>query len=257
MAMWDTLADQFRPQHLKHPTYKTYHAAFLKLQKLSDDLIAYRSKTEAPGTLSQKGVLEAVRAEAQKLAIPNLRRIQHHVQQAGKKLESKRKALSVPAFDKTDIAGAMLRAELRAHLRNLDEAKRTGLLSVDPDPMMVAAVFEAPECLTDVSGEFRQRIETVFVETHYPKEVSQIEEERELLNVVGMALEISGKSVRETTGFANCSEIEFQRWMTSISTVGNDASGFTPDVDALIEMATSIPDWKDRFRITDAILATA
>ncbi len=261
MAIWNTLEAQFEPQHLSNPALKPYHHAFLKLRNMPEDLRAFRAKTEEPGTLSAKGILEAVRSHAAKQAAPDLRRQQYRLAQAAQKLAAKRKALSVPDFDKADVVGAMMRAEIRTHLRSLDEARRTALLSIKPSSELVAAVFEAPDFLTGISGELRNRIETAFIETHHPNKLAAIEQEAELVDVVGMAFQTSATEIREALDFRT--EHDFRRWLVGVTpevdreVAGSGGKGVAPDVDVVVEMAASLSDINDRLKVSEALFSAA
>lgn len=256
MAIWNTLEAQFGPHVLRNPNLKPYHHAFLNLRKMPEDIRTFRAKTEKPGMLSERGIIDAVRGHAAKAVAPNLRREKYRLEQASQKLAAKRKALSVPNFDKTDIVAAMMRAEIRAHIRSIEPSKRVSLLTFNPDPELVAAVFEAPEFLTDVTGEFRANVEKAFVDAHHPQELAAIEQEAEILDVVGMGLSTSLKEVSDAIDFRT--EHEFNKWMVSVTPEVDreiaKSGCVAPDVDLVISMAKSLPDYKDRFRVTDAIL---
>lgn len=263
MSIWTTLSTRFTNEQINSPVHRPHYLAFGKIRRLASDLQEFRAEKAKPGTLSEKGLLEEVRAFAKKNTVPELRRHQHRAERAEQRLEARFQALFTPKIDPADLSSAMLRAEIRAHLRSLEPSARISVIMTGDDPRLMAAIFEAPEFLSGVSGEMREKAKALMIERANPNEVAAIEEERETVNLVNMAIELAVKMVREETGFKNSSSHEFDTWMTEASAAVEkelervDGKAFAPDVDSIIAQAKAIPDFNEKFRVVDAILASS
>lgn len=207
MAIWNTLKSQ-----LDAPRFTAHRITFDKLQSLPEGLGKAKDAASAKGTLNEKGVTESVREYASKHLAATLRQESKRLEDGRKRLADRRRALTVPANDPTDIAGALLRQEIRQHILALDPAKRTALLTVDPDPTALTAVFEAPSFLTGVGLEQRARAEAAFIESAHPTESAVLAEDTEALQVLELALEACRKEVREAMGLE---EREFSKWLAA------------------------------------------
>lgn len=62
-----------------------------------------------------------------------------------KKLDAKRKAVAMPAFDPADVVGFLRRQELRATMRTMDRGPRALLLQ---EPAFADAMLEQPPILS-------------------------------------------------------------------------------------------------------------
>ena len=259
MSIWNTLARQFPADRAKEPHLAPHLATFTKIRHLTSTLAGRREQAKKLGTLNDKGVMEAVRSFAAANVVPELRRQQFRIERRAKMLQEKRLRLGVPKPDPTDIAGAMLRGEIRSYLRSLDAAKLTAMLSVDIDATVVAAVFEAPGFLTGVSPELRARVEELVIEKTHPEEVAQIDEELEALRTIAIAVETSVKEVKTEAGFTGETKA-FDEWMEQASASvekeirdGNSRSGKV-DLELVIEQIRKM-DKAQLLQVTDAALS--
>jgi hypothetical protein len=82
------------------------------------------------------------------------------------------------AVDKTDLAGALLRQEIRGWLRSLDDAKRTAIVrSMEPiDPDIALAIAESPAVLSGVTPEQKQSLLDASIAANHPREAHQIDD---------------------------------------------------------------------------------
>src|SRR5689334_10496287 len=81
--------------------------------KAIGDLGAEAESLNAMGKYSPQGLSDEVREIAQREAIPVLRRAVHAIDAVQSAVQARRDALSLPKVDPGDIAGAVLRAEMR------------------------------------------------------------------------------------------------------------------------------------------------
>lgn len=212
--MWNTLRAQ-----LNGPQFSTHRIAFDKLQLLPERLGKAKTAAINKGTLNERGITDEVRGYASKHIAADLRHEMKRLEVGRKKLADRRRALTVPATDPTDIAGALLRQEIRRHVLALDPAKRSALLTINPDPTALAAVFEAPSFLTGVSADLRARAESAFIESNFPTESALLSEDTEALGVLEMAFDACRKELREAMGL---DEREFDKWLATSAPASDD-----------------------------------
>jgi hypothetical protein len=258
MSIWGTLSRQFPADKAKDAHLAPHLAAFTKMRDLSSALAGRREQAQRLGTLNEKGITETVRTFAAASVVPELRRQQYRIERRAQALQEKRMRLGVPKPDPADVAGAMLRAEIRTYLRGLEPAKLTAMLSVDLDAMVVAAVFEAPGFLTGVSPDLRARVEEMVIENTNPEQVALIDEELEALRTLAMAVELSVKEVKTEAGFTGETKV-FDRWMEEASApiereirAGHNRLG-TVDLDLVVEQIRML-DRDQRFAVSEAAL---
>jgi hypothetical protein len=258
MSIWNTLSEQLPEEYSKATHLAPHLVAFKKIRQLSEEVSKHRQSVEAPGTLNARGITEAIRGFAASKVVPELRRQQYRLEKAEKALAERRLRLGVPVPDKTDTAGAMLRAEVRSYLRELEPAERTALLMVNPSALVVSAVFEAPNFLSGVSDELRAQAEQAIVENSAPDDLAKIEEEREAIGVAGMGLEIAVRTIQDEVGFKGDTRA-FDDWMAeaSVSVEREVRAGARKasqtDLDALLAQVKTL-DKDQRFALTDAAL---
>jgi len=207
MAIYHTLRAQ-----LDGTRYSAHRVVLDKLEALPQGLSKAKASAIAKGTLNQKGVEDAVREYASKHVAAELHHEMKRLGDARKSLAKRQNALTIPASDPTDFAGAILRSDIRKHLSSLDATKRSSLLTINPDAAVLAAVFEAPSFLTGVDANLKARAESAFAETNFPVESAKLREDAEALDVLDMALEATRKNIRETMGLT---DMEFEKWMTT------------------------------------------
>jgi hypothetical protein len=95
--------------------------------------------------LSPEGRQKATQAHLRK-AIRDLRDARGPLNDLQAKLDAKRKAVAIPAFDPNDIVGFLRRQELRATLRTMDAGQRAMFLA--NDPAFADAMLEQPPALS-------------------------------------------------------------------------------------------------------------
>ena len=124
-----------------------------------DDRVAEISKNDS---LSEKGRRQAVFNFAAGNVAPALKRGRVEVFQARKDLEAQRAKLSTPPIDKSDFAAALVRQEIRQRIREMQPSERAMLSVGAPDetldPMVAAAILEAPAHLSGFSDDAHRAV---------------------------------------------------------------------------------------------------
>lgn len=250
MHIWNTLQQRLDERPRSTATIQR-RTALDKLRAFGSSLTAHRAKLEAPGTLNSKGVREGIREFATKNIASSYYRERRRIEQDKQKLAERQKALTIPSIDKTDVAAAMLRQEIRNYLRAIEPAKLTALLATSGDPVLMSAIIEAPSYLTNVSDEQRGFLERSYIAANHPDELAAIEGDAAALEILTMAVEASGREICESIGFSG--SIEFEKWLRASTPDADDNAHPGPDVDSLVEQVRSLPDWKSRERIMSAV----
>jgi len=162
---------------------------------------AKRRALEAEGKLSVKGVSEAVREFADSEMTGELRRIRGRIGEVQAAIAERRAKPAMPKIDKTDAAAAVLRSEARAFLRAAGVAGHAkALLGDTADPLMLAAVMEAPEALSGVTGQMREQAITRHLEAHHAADLREIAAAEAGLAVLRAAVTAAEADIRESTG---------------------------------------------------------
>lgn len=200
-TMYKNLAARFKTEWINGPLTLPHYLTFGQAFELADKISAKRNDLVAKGTLSAKGLDEAVREFVTKDVVPELARARCKLEASAEAVTAKRQALTFPKPDKSDLAGAVLRQELRAYLRGLPQGERYGLLLRDPDADIIAAVFEAPDYLSGIDAKLRAELENRIVAAAHPQKLQAIEDERECINLANIAINHAVDTIRKATGY--------------------------------------------------------
>ncbi|WOS62167.1 hypothetical protein [Sinorhizobium fredii] len=216
MTLLKTLEQRFKSPQITSPLTMPYYLTFNEAASLVEKLGAKHREVQAKGTLSQKGIDEAMREFATKEIVPSLARARGKLEASTEAVDAKRQALTIPKPDKSDIAGALLRQELRTYLRSMSRGDRADLLLRDPDAATIAAVFEAPNHLSGIDDKLRTELEARIVAASHPQKLAQIEEERDCIQIAQLAINHAVDEIQKATGFAG-SRLAFDKFMGEAS----------------------------------------
>jgi len=216
MNFQQNLSARFKTAWINNARLVHYHVGLSEAFSISDKITKKRNELSAKGTLSAKGLDEALRDFVKKEAIPDLARARCKLEASAEEVTARRQALSFPKPDKGDVAGALLRQELRAYLRGMSPGDRAGLLLRDPDSATIAAVFEAPNYLSGVDDRLRSELEALIVAAAHPEKLQAIEDERECITLANMAVNHAVDTIQKSTGYDN-SRLAFDKFMAEAS----------------------------------------
>ncbi|MDH4981243.1 hypothetical protein [Hyphomicrobium sp. D-2] len=139
-------------------------------------------------------------AKARKLAIPAAKR----------EIEARTNRLHVEGPDKSDLAGAVMRGEIRTWLRGLPAKGRSAVLDADADPLIALAIVEGPAALSGVSPSRHARLVEKAIDALHPgerEEVAELQKAVETVERMVSAAEVSMQSEFALTTRA------FQSWL--------------------------------------------
>jgi hypothetical protein len=151
--------------------------------------------------LSPLGRLDDLRSFVKSATAPAVHRARATASTVRQNLAKHRSRLLPAAPDPSNMTAAVLRSEMRQHLRGLSTAARAALLlSANPDPVLIQAVLEAPSFSSGVEDDIRERMLENYAATKHPNdlaEIAQAEEALELLEAATAMALGAAKSVSE------------------------------------------------------------
>ncbi|MES0016521.1 hypothetical protein [Mesorhizobium sp. M0036] len=208
------LESRWRPEWSNRSDLSRLKAAFDKALHFVETVPKSRSQLAGPGTLSEKGLNDAVRALAAEKVVPELRRAMWATERTANGLKNELSRLAVPRqHDKTDIADAMLRGEIRSMLRDMENGERIGLIMSDPTYLIAA--FEGPAPLSGLTEDLRTDLERRMIEQAHGPATEAINSAKEAVELTQAAVEMAVSAVKTEGAFDN--DHVFGSWMATAS----------------------------------------
>ncbi|WP_434723110.1 hypothetical protein [Mesorhizobium sp. RIZ17] len=216
----DMLKSRWRPEWSQRSDLSKLSGAFHKALHFIETMPKTRSELAGPGNLSPKGLNDAIRAVAAEKIVPDLRRAMWDAEKTANGLKNDLLRLAVPRqHDKSDLAGAMMRAEMRGMLREMlkgsseEVGERLRIIMQEPD--FLVAAFEGPAQLSGMTEEFRSDLERRMIEQAHGPAVEAINSAKEAVDLVQAAIEMAVNTVRHEGDFGN--DNFFASWMATAS----------------------------------------
>lgn len=131
-------------------------------------------------------------------------RAQKTLSKIKEKHEAQRVAIQPRASDKTDLAGAVARSDLRGMLRDMPIGKAMQLLlAPDADPILHAAVLELPNYASGINDETRRAVTERVIEREHPGALAELERDAEAVELLGVAVRVLEDTARDIGEFPN------------------------------------------------------
>src|SRR4051812_41076312 len=109
-----------------------------------DRVLTRRAEASKSGNFTPQGLTDEMR-KASVGAVPQLKAARSVLARAKQEADTLRAKVKLPPADKTDIAAAMLRREIRDHIKSMSPEARDKYFARDNlAPEVIAAVFEVP-----------------------------------------------------------------------------------------------------------------
>jgi hypothetical protein len=167
-----------------------------------DQAEARKASALASGKLTPDGVKsDLLTFGAQKLA-PVLYRGRQVVEAAKREVADKRSQIKLQPADKTDLAGAMRRAELRDWLRNKSEADRSAYLREHAEslaPEIALAMLEMPAEVSGISQLQHSAMVDRVLEATHGEAISEIKQLERAIELAEKAVELGrGEIIKES-----------------------------------------------------------
>ncbi|MEW6630320.1 MAG: hypothetical protein AB1440_05580 [Pseudomonadota bacterium] len=165
-------------------------------------------------SFTQIGRDKALQDEATKNFLPGLKAASQPIARALAEANQARAAISLPAPDKSDIAGALERQEIRAFVRAMEHGDRISLLFGTVDERIVDAVLSAPGALSGLSDELFGKIRDLVVERRHGDQVAKIREAEETAEAAQAALQVAQNDIKAATGLSDAAFEQLQKMNT-------------------------------------------
>lgn len=153
--------------------------------------------------LSEVGRLEKVRERLFAEFAPKLHRLRKANEVADAAVAARKARLQVQKHDPADAAGAVMRAEIRTMLRNMDQSDREGLLKSDVDESLLVAIVEAPNILSGIDGKMRDHVQSTLLKRRHPNELAEIENIKQAAAMARAATTVAMDAARAAGEFNN------------------------------------------------------
>jgi hypothetical protein len=164
--------------------------AYATLNTLGDTMAARRQELESDRRLTPHGRKESLAEFVRGPGVAALKQATEALDLAADRAKAIADSMTLPGYDKSDIAAAMVRSEIRTHLRSLPAEKKASMLVLGiADEMTLHAVLEAPAHLSGLSDRIRDEVRhTALVKAH-PEKAAQLEEIDNASRVLKTALQ--------------------------------------------------------------------
>lgn len=214
---YQAIQTRWRSEWDANPRLRQLAAALNGSSTAAEQLAAKRRELASAGTLTQTGLARAVRDHAATATVPVLRRAAATVERARGDIEARRSALAVPSPDPSDLAGAILRADIRTVLRSMSAAEAMGhVLAPDADLATVQAALEAPAFVSGLTPALQADLRKRLVDARCGDQIDALEAEAAAVELAGSAVAMAVSDLRNATDF-NGDETAFDRWMQAAS----------------------------------------
>jgi hypothetical protein len=197
-------------RYATHPLKANIESALRAAERFTDRSSAIRSNKD----LSEQGRTKEVTAHLRS-ALRDVRDAGAPVLEMKSRLDAIQASIKSPPVDKTDVAGALARQEIRAALRGMSLADRASLLVGDAaDPRFVDAVLEQPGMLSGTPKELYDRARTQRLEDLFKTEIAEGEALDTEIAEAEAALTVAKQDLARSSGLL---EHEFEKVATEVN----------------------------------------
>jgi hypothetical protein len=159
-----------------HPLSPSMRSAMIAAAAASEGFAGHKIALASDGRMTELGQRQALRDALTANHGKAWARANASVLKERKKITARRDALVIKAVDKTDLAAALERQEIRAWVRQLDLGVRQSVVLATKDRRILEAMLTAPPELSGIAGSSAaSEIEARYLELTYPDELAAIE----------------------------------------------------------------------------------
>lgn len=173
--------------------------ALSRLSKLHRDVLATTASIRGNANLSAQGKTKEARGELKKKA-HELIRANLAVQRLSARIDEKHAKIQLPAIDKTDAAGALLRGQVRDRLPKLAKELRATVPTMSL--VYLQALLECPELV----GADRETVEAArgrAIDLVHPGKAAELDAERDAVRLLANATTAMSDAARELAELPN------------------------------------------------------
>jgi hypothetical protein len=200
-----------------HPLKPAMRSAIIDVRAAAEGFGGHKIALQSDDRMTPKGRSQALRDSLVQNHGKAWARAKAPVAKARKEIQQRRDALVIKPVDKTDVAGELQRAEIRAWIRSLDQGVRQSVVASATDKRVLEAALSAPPQLSGiVDPKAAAEIENRYIELTYPKELAELEA---LDSVVAEAEAAVGIAYNELRQVCDMHAHDFDELMKPIETI--------------------------------------
>ncbi|WP_441268291.1 hypothetical protein AB7G19_26190 [Bradyrhizobium sp. 215_C5_N1_1] len=177
----------------------TVRTTFDRLIELHRDIMATTAAVRGDTDLSTQGRTKKARDEMKKNAWKMIR-AKAFASRLNDRIDEKRAKLELPAIDKTDAAGAVLRSQVRDRLPK--SAKELKALVPTMSLLYLQTLLEAPE-LVGADREIAEDARTRAINIVHPGKLDELERERAAVQLLTNATAAAADAMRDLADLPN------------------------------------------------------
>jgi hypothetical protein len=204
VGLWDFAAEP-------GSTLASLETAYLTGLNAIDSVEACKASGIASGKFTEAGLQADVLALALNNVIGPLHKARTAIGKAKAELAQRKSKLTLQQPDKTDIAAALLRQEIRGHLRGMPQAERDKYVVGNLDnlpPVVAEAILTAPPELSGIAETHRALLTEKALEAQHPGEMEQVSELQRAIEIAERAVEIGRDEVQIEAGVMDPHEFD-------------------------------------------------
>jgi len=184
------------------PRLKPVRAALDAALDAADAVTAKHSALAKNEKLSALGRLDDVRGFVSKSTAPAVHRARAVANKTRADLATWKARLQPPAPDRGDMAAAVLRSEMRQHLRGLSTGGRMALLLAEnPDPTLLQAALEAPNFSSGLTDSLRAQMLEHYAAAKHPNDLAEIGQVEDAIELLTAATETALNAAKSASEF--------------------------------------------------------
>ena len=172
--------------------------AYMDALVIGEQLHADRERIQGDKNLTDIGKRDALAKSCARHAAA-LKRGRLAIEGAERGIAEQKEALRPKPADKTDVAGALRRQELRAWLRGLSVDERAEALK-QPNAEIVQAVVEMPAPVSGTNQAYYERMVAAAIENGNPGALDELAKLESALETAKQAVGVAAAHVRDTAG---------------------------------------------------------
>ncbi|AWI58629.1 hypothetical protein [Sinorhizobium fredii] len=166
---------------------------------------------------SATGMAEEMKAFASKDTATVIRKAGHVVDDVREGLQRSKAKMKVPKPDKSDVAGAILRMDVRNWLKSLNRGELAAvLMAKDAAEEILLAAYEVPPAMIGSDKEFMDSIQERLLEIHHAPVLKQIAEIDEAITLANNVIQVSLFDMQKALMFDKQDQA-FRQWFDYVS----------------------------------------
>jgi hypothetical protein len=182
-----------------HPLSASMRTAMIAAAAASEGFAGHKIALESDGRMTPLGKSHALKEALTGNHGKAWARANASVLKARKEITARRDALVIKAVDKTDLAGALERQEIRQWFRSLDLGVRQPIALATKDRRVLEALVTAPPELSGIAGaSAASEIEARYLELTYADELESISAADAVVAEAEAAMHVSRNELRST-----------------------------------------------------------